>query len=225
MRKVLFYNSAEYGLEYYYNSKHDYRRFETRFPSNFNGRTVDGYHILDADKLPNVFDVKKDFVVITDGYAGYHSLYTDEYRSTYLGYNMFVVPSTIEPLKRLAYNAVDQKTGLQFEQGFEFAGMTFSLSQNAQIKWSGLYNSRHMQAYPLIASNIDDSDGYIINSAAEVEAIYQTAVNKVRELLDNGRIIKEEIRAYTSKQQLKNYADTHLSSLAKLKFDKAIKEK
>ena len=100
-------------------------------------------------------------------------------------------------LKRSLVLSIDGEVERRIGEGFEYASKTFSLSGNAQIKWSGLYSARTSLDYPLVVCNIDDTDTYSIADAAEVATIYELIVDRVRTLLDQATTAKTNIMADT----------------------------
>lgn len=117
----------------------------------------------------------------------------------------------LTPERARAMDTIDAEMDARIQsEGFEWpadSGNMFSLSLPAQIKWNGLYNLRAVLSYPVTVSLKDDSGTYDIADAAEVEAMYATAVGMVKALLDAGTGVKNAVRGASDKANIKAAVD------------------
>lgn len=101
--------------------------------------------------------------------------------------------------------------------GFEWppsSGNFFSTTMEAQSKWTGLYVTRNFQDYinnnPTVNTK-NDLVTYEISDATEMENMYLTGMLTVKQLLHNGRIVKEAVRAANTVVAARAAAAAYLS--------------
>lgn len=109
-------------------------------------------------------------------------------------------------LKQKRYDEIDLKTETLIAQGFTYDGHVFSLSSEAQINWTNLYQARALFTYPMDATT-KDQDAYSIADVATVEAFYQTGLGTVQYHLDGGRVLKVAVKAATTKAEIDAVVD------------------
>ena len=100
-------------------------------------------------------------------------------------------------LKRDHYKAVDARTRELIAQGFEYppaTGQMFSLSAEAQMKWTAMYAAKSLLTYPVIVVTADEQDNESIDSEAENGLFYTAMVETVRAHIDSGRVLKNALR-------------------------------
>jgi len=107
-------------------------------------------------------------------------------------------------------NQIDQKTGELIGEGFDFDDHHFSLSQNAQIKWSGLkqfYDAGIIQL-PRKISTAEDPDRveYEINPG-NIPAFYMEGVATYEAIVDSGRELKVLVSAATTPDEVDAVVD------------------
>ena len=112
----------------------------------------------------------------------------------------------LDHLKQKRYDEIDLKTEALIAQGFTYDSRTFSLSQEAQINWTNLYQARSLFTYPVSATT-KDQDAYSIPDIATVEAFYQTGLGTVQAHLDSGRDLKVQVKAATTKAEIDAIVD------------------
>lgn len=99
-------------------------------------------------------------------------------------------------LRGEALAKVDARTTAKIaSETFTHAGLEFSVSLSAQVKWNGLYNARASITYPQLVFNKDDTQTHSIADSAEVETMYGLAVTKVKALVDEGTTVKQNVLA------------------------------
>ena len=108
---------------------------------------------------------------------------------------------TLEQLKQYRYSEIDNRTGQLIDNGFSFAGNTFSLSQNAQINILALDVSRNDAAiiYPIEYNTLTDDVIVLVPDATTVHNMYLTALGTKKAVLDSGTVLKNQIRAAVDK--------------------------
>jgi len=102
----------------------------------------------------------------------------------------------LSQLKAYRYMLIDQKTGELISNGFVYATLTFSLSQNAQINILALDETRDDPAltYPIVYNTIDDLDSYDVVDATDLHTMYLTALATKKGVMDSGTALKQQIR-------------------------------
>lgn len=176
----------------------------------------DGYCFLYTSSLPKRWLLDRDIKFLTDGYSG-------TYSSNGLdGVNIFAYVENLSAEKATVYSYIDGLTSSIIASGFNYSGKTFSLSQNAQLKWSALFLSKDLQSYPVIVQNIDDSDGYLIDSAEVVTEMYMIGSSVVRNALDYANTKKSLVKQVSSKQELIDVASSIFDSATLAKLNKEI---
>lgn len=111
--------------------------------------------------------------------------------------------------KERRFELIDARTRLLIDAGFVFEGKTFSLSQQAQTTYTGLYAVRAepVLVYPVQVNTRDDEATHELADADAVRAFYLTAVGTYRGRLDAGTVLKDQIRAATTRAELDAVVD------------------
>lgn len=97
---------------------------------------------------------------------------------------------------------IDLRSALLIEDGFTYQGKVFSLSTNAQINISALNQTRNDLTYPVTYNTIDDIDTYDVVDAADMNAMYMTALAAKKAVLDGGTSLKTQVRQATTKEEV-----------------------
>lgn len=113
-------------------------------------------------------------------------------------------PRDIDDIKYFLRDKVDLKTQSLIYNGFSFQGIVFSLSDKAQINWSNFPNLPQ-SIFPLNILGINDEP--FILQYADVMMFYLTAVATKNSHLQSGNVLKQQINAMTTKQQLEQFID------------------
>lgn len=106
---------------------------------------------------------------------------------------------TLAELKQQAVDKVDAETEANILKGFTFAGLTFSMSTNAQINWSN-FPSLPSQVFPLSIMSKDDQE-YLLSEANKMN-FYLSALGYKNTCLQAGNARKKLIMACTTIEQL-----------------------
>jgi len=109
--------------------------------------------------------------------------------------------------KRGKNGSVDQKTDVLIANGFTVAGKVFSASDAAQLKWLGIFTSRAVLTYPLLAPTKDDAEFITLADEAAVVVFYTAIVNHVQDKLKSGILLKQQIAAAADQAALDAIVD------------------
>jgi hypothetical protein len=112
-------------------------------------------------------------------------------------------------VKTRKFAAIDRKTGVIIDRGFQFMGKTHSLSDNAQKNLLGMDALREdpLMQYPIKFNSKDDSGDSVLTDAAEVHMMFLTAVGTMRAAWDSGTALKDQVRAATTVEQVNAVTD------------------
>ncbi len=106
-------------------------------------------------------------------------------------------------IKRLRFDAIDNRTQKLLEQGFEYPGGSdtyFSLSEKALLESFIMYAARNEVAfeYPYVVNSLDDTAQYSISDSAALRAFFLTGASALRNVVDSGTALKEQVRQATT---------------------------
>jgi len=107
---------------------------------------------------------------------------------------------SIESIRHSGYVAIDQKTRALVAPGFEYpaaSGQMFSLSPEAQRKWTAMYTARGFLAYPMVVTTTDEQDDVSLADSDDITAFFTAMVETVRTHIDGGRALKNTLRDAT----------------------------
>lgn len=107
-------------------------------------------------------------------------------------------------------HAIDARTGELIDQGYVFLSKSFSLSTNAQTNILALYATKDNPAlsYPIKFNTKDDAETINLTDAQLVEGMYLTALATKKAHLDSGTVLKDQIRAAATKENVDLVVDT-----------------
>lgn len=152
--------------------------------------------ITDVDQAPPGYQLMSQ-----EDYTDY-LIDTELARENFLNENVAIPNAKIEK-----YNYIDTNTGLLINNGFTFAGLTFSLSQNAQINWSNILQLPE-EAFPINVMSVNE-DIYSLSLANRMN-FYLSAVNGKNIPLQSGSLLKAEIKAMNNLQEIENFVDPRI---------------
>ena len=111
---------------------------------------------------------------------------------------------TLSQYKHIKNEEINHITSEMIQGGYSFDGKTFSLSSNAQTNLIALFATKDHAAltYPIEFNTLDDLDNYYASSAATIEGMYLTALGTKKALLDSGSVLKDAVRAATTKAEV-----------------------
>jgi len=105
------------------------------------------------------------------------------------------------------YSEIDNNTGYLIDKGFTFAGLTFSLSQNAQINWSNILQLPG-GIFPLPVMSKDEQV-YSLSLENRMN-FYLSAVNGKNVPLQSGSVLKTQVKALNDLNEIINFVDTRI---------------
>ena len=145
--------------------------------------------------------------------AGKAKIYFVTKTGDYILNNGSVETPDLATVKARTIAAVDAKAedNITNGPGFLHASLYFSLSIPAQVKWTGLYNSRDTITYPFSVPTKDDLSYYQIADAAEVATMYAAAFEVVSSELDEANVVKQAVIAASTAWDATQAADSYLN--------------
>ena len=137
--------------------------------------------------------VEESSTVTSQGFNGTHYVY-------YQGDEPAFEPS-LEQLKQVRMEAVDQATEAAISNGFVFDGVLFSMSANAQLNWSNIPTiPDNLFPLPIMGKN---EDLYNLALANKMN-FYLTALGFKNAQLQNGTVKKMAIKSCQTIAELNN---------------------
>jgi glutamine cyclotransferase len=107
--------------------------------------------------------------------------------------------TNLQDFKDFAFIEIDKRTQDEIFEGFVFDEKRFSMSVNAQINWSNLMNVPQ-EYFPVNVSTIDN-ELYLLSWENKVP-FYMTALGWKSAALQEGTVIKSQIKACTTIQEI-----------------------
>lgn len=120
--------------------------------------------------------------------------------------------ASVPIVKGAMYTQVDRVTDIIIAQGFEFDGMRFSCSLEAQSRALGMDQLRNdpLFTYPVKWNNSDDTNRIELATADVVHAFVLTGIGFYRAAIDSGTTLKDAVRAATTLDDLSTIVDSRL---------------
>lgn len=106
----------------------------------------------------------------------------------------------LEAAKALKCSYIDLKTAQLITDGFEFVGKKFSLSLPSQAKMMGTHQVKDDPAlvYPIKWNTKDEKASHNMANATDLDNFYKTGLGHIRQHLDDGTALKEQVRVATT---------------------------
>lgn len=119
------------------------------------------------------------------------------------------IAQTLAELKSQKSEEIDSRTGELISLGYTYQTKQFSLSANAQTNILALFATKDHPAiiYPIEYNTIDDADTYFVANAADLEAMYLTALGTKKASVDSGTFLKDQVRAATTNAEVEAVID------------------
>lgn len=99
-------------------------------------------------------------------------------------------PVSLDDYKETKNEQIDQRTGELIEQGADFDGAVFSLSNNAQRVWIGFKLSANEHTFPVKISTID-SQRYEITDLTHLDNFWLTVMGTVKAHYTSGGDLRD----------------------------------
>lgn len=109
--------------------------------------------------------------------------------------------------KNAKKNSIDRRTAELVVSGFQHNGRTFSSSEVMQKNLSELHRIRESISYPFMMATKDNGEIYAIADAAEIDAMYLTALNAIIDRYQSGNTIKGAVIGASSMEALSGIVD------------------
>ncbi len=118
--------------------------------------------------------------------------------------------SCLDDAKAEKCAAIDARTDELIAAGFTYNSKTFSLSQAAQARLTGINQVRDDASvtYPIVWNTKDDTGTESLADAAAVLAFYLTALGAYRGHVDSGTSLKDQVRAASTVAAVEAITDT-----------------
>ena len=119
-------------------------------------------------------------------------------------YSSLTESDSLELYKKEKSELINDRTVELVSNGYSFGGKVFSLSKNAQTNILALFATKDNPAltYPVEFNTIDDLEKYSAANAPTIEGMYLTALGTKKAHLDSGSILKDAVRAATTKAEV-----------------------
>lgn len=117
--------------------------------------------------------------------------------------------ASIDVAKQVKFDAIDKKTDEIIARGYEFAGLRFSTSLEAQARMLGvlLLKDNPLMSYPITWNSLDDNGALTIPDAATVEGFALTGIGYYRAAIDSGTALKDQVRTATTVSEVEAVTD------------------
>lgn len=106
-----------------------------------------------------------------------------------------------------AFLRIDRRSDALIQEGFPFEGSVFSLSVEAQVRYSTMLMLAGALPYPLTVNSRDDRSAVDLLSAEHTQQFCMTAMGFVKSIVDSGSEQKSVVRAMEDVNALAAYQD------------------
>ncbi len=116
-------------------------------------------------------------------------------------YNNIEEVDWLESYKLQRFSEINERTAQLIESGYTYKGFNFSLSDRAQTNILALYSTKDdpILIYPIKFNTIDDLNTFDAVNASDIANMYYSALATKKSYLDSGTVLKEQIRAATTR--------------------------
>lgn len=122
-------------------------------------------------------------------------------------------PPDIEVLRLEVIKQVDVTSTALIRQGFEFEGIIFSMSNEAQIRYLAMQSDADYLPYPLPINSKDDSTFLMLQDAAHTIAFCRGAKAHVMGVVGSGHLQKRAVHSLQTPEALGAYVDPRAESV------------
>lgn len=110
--------------------------------------------------------------------------------------------------KQYVFSVIDEGTDKLIDKGMTFSGSVFSLSIYAQARYVSMLTAKQYLGYPLEINSLDDNTSVSLTNETEVVMFCLTALAYVRDQVDSGTVLKDQVRVATTVEDLEAIVDT-----------------
>lgn len=114
----------------------------------------------------------------------------------------------LELLRMQAFAKVDARSDALIAAGFEFGGLVYSCSLEAQIRMNAMLMLAADFTYPMEINALDDRSKGFLNSPQETQAWCLTALGHIKNVVDTGTVEKDKIRNSSNVAFIANFEDS-----------------
>jgi len=114
---------------------------------------------------------------------------------------------TLDEYKSQRYSEIDAKTSELILQGYTYATILFSFSENAQRNLLGEFAAKDSLSYPFNWNSKDDLSTYVIQDATDMTNLFLTALGSKKSHQDSGTTLKVLIREAVNEAAVKAIID------------------
>lgn len=120
---------------------------------------------------------------------------------------VFHFDKSLQELRDEAFSRIDARSDGLIASGFPFEGSVFSLSVEAQVRYSTMLMLAAALPYPLTINSLDDRTSVDLLSEQHTQAFCMTAMGYVKGVVDSGSVQKSLVREMTDTAELTVYQD------------------
>lgn len=102
---------------------------------------------------------------------------------------------SLDELKDIRKSLIDHRSAELIAEGFDYTGVKFSMSTNAQANNLGLHKDKdaaHL-TYPFVYASKDNKQFVTINNSSEMNSMYLSAFSHKMSILGAGNVLKQSI--------------------------------
>lgn len=116
-------------------------------------------------------------------------------------------PQVLENLKVQRRKEIDKRTTEIVSEGFEFEGITFSASVEAQARIMACVIAGAAAPFPIRWMSKDDTTYFDVEDVATMAAFYSTGLGTLKAKIDLGTDLKIQINAANSVEEVNSIVD------------------
>ena len=120
----------------------------------------------------------------------------------------YFLEDPVDSYKQQIFHKIDAVTAGLIKNGMSYDNKIFSLSLNAQTRYTAMLTASAYLTYPLNVNSLDDTGFVVLNSVEDVGAFCLTALGTVRAQVDSGTELKDQVRAATTTEELDAIVDS-----------------
>jgi hypothetical protein len=117
-------------------------------------------------------------------------------------------PETLASYKKAKVEEIDKRTAELINEGFEFCGIQFSASLQSQTRILASFTSKDIMPYPVTWMSKDDTTALEITDATMMANFYINGLLTLKSKIDQGSILKLQVAAATSIEEIDLIADS-----------------
>ncbi len=113
----------------------------------------------------------------------------------------------LDMLRMQAFIKIDARSDALIAAGFEYKGIVYSCSLEAQIRMNAMLMLAANFTYPMEINALDDLTKGILENPQDTQAWCLTALGHIKAVVDSGTVEKDKIRGATDIAYLANFED------------------